>query len=134
MQFISLHQHPRTCYPGSGYATENGIGDGVGATLNIPFDPGAGDDAYLAAMDARVIPALDAFAPEALLVSAGFDAHHDDPLAQIHLSEEAFFQMTRSLVQVADQHCGGRVISMLEGGYNLRALGRSVVQHLLGLR
>jgi len=132
--FISLHQDPRTCYPGSGFATEKGIGAGIGTTLNIPFDPGSEDDDYLAAMDSQVIPALDAFAPELLLISAGFDAHADDPLAQIRLSEEAFLLMTRSLVQVAEQHCGGRIVSMLEGGYSLRALGRSVVQHLCGLQ
>jgi len=130
---ISLHQDPRTCYPGSGYNWEKGAGKGVGTTLNIPFDPGAGDSEYLAAMQEQVIPALDAFKPEMLLISAGFDAHRDDPLAQIQLSEEAFESMTAILVSIANQHCGGKIVSMLEGGYNLRALGRSVVRHLIGL-
>jgi acetoin utilization deacetylase AcuC-like enzyme len=131
--FISLHQHPRTCYPGSGYEWETGVGDGEGFTMNIPFAPGAGDDHYLAAFDEKVIPRLDLFRPEVLLISAGFDAHMDDPLAQICLSEECFERMTRLLVQSANTHAGGRVISALEGGYNLRALGRSVVRHLRGL-
>lgn len=131
--FISLHQEPSTCYPGTGYAWEIGTGAGRGYTINIPFDPGADDAAYLAVMDARVIPELDEFRPEVLLISAGFDAHHDDPLAQINLSEEGFELMTRLLVEVADQHCNGRIISLLEGGYNLSALGRSVVRHMAAM-
>jgi acetoin utilization deacetylase AcuC-like enzyme len=131
--FISLHQHPATCYPGSGHDYEAGVGAGCGFTLNIPMTPGADDADYLAAMDARVLPVLDAFRPDALLISAGFDAHRDDPLASINLSEECFETMTRQLVDVANQHCAGRVVSNLEGGYNLRALGRSVVRHLIGL-
>jgi acetoin utilization deacetylase AcuC-like enzyme len=131
--FVSLHQDPRTCYPGSGYAWETGVGEGVGRTLNIPFDPGSGDSEYLAALHAKVLPALDQFSPEFLLISAGFDAHHDDPLAQISLSEDAFEAITRLLVSVANRHCGGKIVSLLEGGYNLRALGRSVVRHLVGL-
>ena len=131
--FVSLHQHPRTCYPGSGHDHEVGEGAGRGFTLNIPFQPGAGDDEYLRAMDERVIPRLDDFRPDLLMISAGFDAHHDDPLAQIELSEDGFEQMTDRLVAAANRHCGGKIVSVLEGGYNLRALGRSVVRHLVGL-
>jgi len=112
---------------------EAGCGSGEGFTLNIPMTPGADDADYLAAFDSLVLPVLDAFRPEALLVSAGFDAHHADPLAQIQLTEECYERMTRLLVGVANNHCDGRVISALEGGYNLRALGRSVVRHLIGL-
>jgi acetoin utilization deacetylase AcuC-like enzyme len=132
--FISLHQDPRTCYPGSGYDTEVGVDAGRGFTLNIPFPPGASDDEYLHAFDAKVIPKLDDFRPELLMVSAGFDAHRDDPLAQLELSEEAFERMTRVLVEVSNGHCEGRLVSLLEGGYNLRALGRSVVRHLIALQ
>jgi acetoin utilization deacetylase AcuC-like enzyme len=131
--FVSLHQDPRTCYPGSGYDWEKGITQGVGTTLNIPFDPGAEESDYLLAMDGKVIPALDQFEPEVLLISAGFDAHRDDPLAQICLSDQAYETMTRRLVAAAERHCGGRVVSLLEGGYNLRALGRGVVRHLVGM-
>ena len=131
--FTSLHQHPRTCYPGSGYEHETGVSAGEGFTMNIPFAPGAGDDEYLAAFEAKVMPKLDDFRPEMLLISAGFDAHRDDPLAQIELSEECFERMTQLLAAAADRHCGGRVVSTLEGGYNLRALGRSAVKHLIGL-
>ena len=131
--FISLHQHPDTCYPGTGYEWEVGRGAGRGFTVNLPFAPGSGDEDYLRAMETIVAPKLDEFRPEFLLISAGFDSHRDDPLAQIELSEEAFGRMTRILVDVADAHCRGRVVSALEGGYNLRALGRSVVHHLIAL-
>jgi acetoin utilization deacetylase AcuC-like enzyme len=133
VQFISLHQHPATCYPGTGYANETGHGAGKGLILNIPMNPGVGDEKYLAAFHENVLPALDEFKPEMLLISAGFDAHADDPLARIHLSEECFGEMTALLVQAANAHSGGKIVSALEGGYNLRALGRSVVRHLVGL-
>jgi acetoin utilization deacetylase AcuC-like enzyme len=131
--FISLHQDPRTCYPGSGFAWEAGVGPGRGFTLNIPFDPGSDDADYLRAIDQRVVPELDKFRPEVLMLSAGFDAHQDDPLAQIELTDEGYDQITRRLLAVADQHCAGRVVSVLEGGYNLVALGRCVVRHLLAM-
>jgi acetoin utilization deacetylase AcuC-like enzyme len=131
--FISLHQHPRTCYPGTGYEWEIGTGPGKGFTMNIPFDPGSGDEEYLKAMHSRVVPRLDEFRPQLLMISAGFDGHREDPLANISISDEGFEMLTRSLVQVADQHCGGRIVSVLEGGYNLHALGRSVVRHLIAM-
>ncbi len=131
--FISMHQHPSTCYPGSGHDWETGVAPAEGCTLNLPFDPGSGDEQYHDALRSRVIPALEAFKPEFLLISAGFDAHRDDPLAQINLTESAYEEMTRLLVAFAEKQCGGRVVSALEGGYNLRALGRSVVRHLVGL-
>jgi acetoin utilization deacetylase AcuC-like enzyme len=131
--FISVHQDPRTCYPGSGYAHETGEGAGEGFTINLPLQPGSDDDDYLRTFDEHVTPALDRFKPEVLLISAGFDAHSEDPLAQMNLSEDGFEQMTRRLAAVADRHCGGRIVSVLEGGYNLRAMGRSVVKHLMAL-
>ena len=131
--FVSMHQDPRTLYPGSGHAWETGTRAGEGFTLNVTFQPGADDEAYLHALEAQVLPELDMFRPEFLLVSAGFDAHAEDPLAQVQLSEEGFEHITRLLVESANTHCGGRVVSALEGGYNLRALGRSVVRHLVAL-
>ncbi len=95
--------------------------------------PGCDDDDYRIAFDEQIIPSLDTFRPEVLLISAGFDGHRDDPLAQMELSESGFEMMTRKLVDVADVHCNGRVISALEGGYNLQALGRSVVRHLTAM-
>jgi len=134
VQFISLHQHPSTCYPGTGHDWEIGVGRARGYTLNLPFNPGAGDEEYLKVIDNIVLPELDEFRPQVMLISAGFDGHLEDPLASIELSEEGFELMTRSLVASAERYCDGRVISILEGGYNLRALGRSVVRHVIGLR
>lgn len=131
--FASIHQHPRTCYPGSGYDWEIGTGVARGYTMNVPFKPGAGDAEYLSVFDKRIVPEIEEFGPQVLLISAGFDAHLEDPLADMQLSEEGYELMTRSLVAVADRTCDGRVVSVLEGGYNLRALGRSVVRHLVGL-
>jgi acetoin utilization deacetylase AcuC-like enzyme len=131
--FISLHQHPDTCYPGTGYDWEIGIGPGRGFTLNIPLQPGGGDEVYIPAFDDRVLPRLDQFKPDILLLSAGFDAHRDDPLASMQMSDEGFAQITKKLVTFADSRCAGRIVSALEGGYDLRALGRSVVKHLIEL-
>ena len=132
--FISLHQHPATCYPGSGYSRETGTGPGEGFTLNIPMQPGSEDDDYVREIRGKVLPKLEKFNPQVLLLSAGFDAHQQDPLAQMNVSDDGFYEMTRELVAFADNNCGGRVISLLEGGYHLEALGRSVVRHLIALQ
>ncbi len=131
--FISLHQHPDTLYPGSGHAYEVGDGPGRGTTINLPFSPGAGDGEYLLVMDQKVLPAIDRFKPEMLLISAGFDAHAEDPLAHIQLTDDGFEQITRKLMDAANQHTQGQVISLLEGGYNLVTMARSTVRHLIGL-
>lgn len=131
--FISVHEDPHLLYPGTGYDWEIGSGEGKGTTLNIPLPAESGDAAYLAAFRGKVIPSLHQFAPELLFISAGFDAHDDDPLADMAVTDDGFYQMTRMLAEVADKHCAGRIVSVLEGGYNLRTLGRVVVQHLLAL-
>jgi acetoin utilization deacetylase AcuC-like enzyme len=124
--YISLHQNP--LFPGTGTAREKGYGQGTGYTLNIPMEPGRTDEDYLDAFHGQIIPALDAYRPEIVLVSAGFDAHHADPLASIMLSTEVFHTFTKLLMGVAERHCGGKVISFLEGGYNLDALSDSVMK------
>ncbi len=126
--YISLHQYP--LWPGTGAADERGDGAGNGFTLNCPMKPGSGGTEYLEAFAEKILPALNDFAPELLLISAGFDAHKDDPLANIQLSESSFAAMTTMLCDVAEKHCGGRILSVLEGGYNLDALARSVESHL----
>jgi acetoin utilization deacetylase AcuC-like enzyme len=131
--FVSMHETPRTLYPGSGFEWETGVGPGAGYTMNVPMDAGAGDDQYVAALRGKVIPTLVKFEPEVLMISAGFDGHVDDPLAHVELTEQGFERITRELVGLAERNCWGRVISVLEGGYNLRALGRSVVRHLVAL-
>ncbi len=123
--FASTHQMP--LYPGSGDRHETGA---HGNVLNVPLPPGAGGRAFRAAMEDLVLPALDDFAPEAVLISAGFDAHRDDPLAQMELVEDDFAWVTGRLCDLADKHAGGRVVSTLEGGYDLDALAASCAAHV----
>ncbi len=123
--FASTHQMP--LYPGTGDRHETGA---HGNVLNVPLPPGAGSRAFREAMEGMVLPALDDFAPELLLISAGFDAHRDDPLAQMELTEDDFAWVTGRLCDVADKHAGGRVVSTLEGGYDLAALAASAVAHV----
>lgn len=126
--YISLHQFP--LWPGTGARSERGNGKGKGFTLNCPMEPGSGEKEYLEAFEKEILPALDTFKPELLMISAGFDAHRDDPLANINLTEQSFGTMTKLLRETAERHCGGRIVSVLEGGYNLPALARSVELHL----
>jgi acetoin utilization deacetylase AcuC-like enzyme len=123
--FVSTHQSP--LYPGTGDRHETGA---HGNVLNVPLPPGTGGDAFRDAVEALVLPALDDFAPELVLVSAGFDAHAADPLAQMRLEVEDFAWITRAICDVADAHAGGRVVSALEGGYDLAALAESVAAHV----
>lgn len=131
--FISLHGHPRYLYPGTGAEEEVGVGAGHGYSMNIPFKPGATDAEYHAAFRDRVIPAAARYAPQIVLVSAGFDAHADDPLGNLDLSDEAFPWMTRELRKLADAHADGRMVSVLEGGYNQGVLERCVPLHVAAL-
>ena len=131
--FISIHQDPRTCYPGTGHADELGKGEGEDFTLNVPMPPGSDDDDYRRAFETSILPKLDAYRPRMLFISAGFDAMAEDPLAQIELTSGAYDWMTRRLVEIAQQHCGGRILSVLEGGYDLHALGRAAAAHAAAL-
>ena len=129
--YISLHQYP--FYPGTGAAADTGSGAGQGANLNLPMPAGSEEDDYKRAFERRVLPKLEEFAPAAVLVSAGFDAHHLDPLASIQLKTSSFAWMTEKIVKFTDEYCQGRLISFLEGGYNLEALADSVEAHLAAL-
>jgi len=123
--FVSTHQSP--LYPGSGAADERGA---HGQILNLPLPAGTDGAAYRAMFDARVMPVLRAVRPQLLLVSAGFDAHRADPLAQMALETDDFAWITERLCDLAAESCGGRVVSVLEGGYDLDALAASVAAHL----
>ncbi len=131
--FVSLHQDPHTLYPGTGFADEAGVGDGQGFTLNVPLPPLSDDHAYLDAIDRQILPRLRTYEPEALLVSAGFDAATADPLAQMEVSTDGFTQITRRLIELADERCAGRLLSVLEGGYDLDALAEGVSAHVAEL-
>lgn len=123
--FASIHQFGHF-YPGSGAADERGRGAGIGYTLNAPMDEGADDAAYLECFDTLFGPALVAFGPELILISAGFDAHASDPLGGMRLTEGGFGELTSRIIDVANACCDGRIVAVLEGGYDGRALGRSV--------
>jgi len=126
--YCSVHQYPY--YPGSGAANERGHGAAEGTTVNCPLPAGSGDTAYRAAFETRILPALEQFRPQLLLLSAGFDAADDDPLAGELVTTTGFRWMGEQLVAAAERHCGGRLISLLEGGYNTASLGTQVVEHL----
>ncbi len=129
--YISAHQYPY--YPGTGAYSETGIGRGKGATLNCPLPAHSGDVEYEMTFREKIIPAIHAFRPECILISAGFDAHRDDPLGQMHLTTGFYGWMTERVLELADYSCAGRIISVLEGGYNLQALPRCIEQHLAKL-
>jgi acetoin utilization deacetylase AcuC-like enzyme len=122
--FVSLHQFP--FYPGTGALHEVGSGSGTGSTVNLPLPHGCGDAEYLTAFDAIVTPVLREFRPEMILVSAGFDAHADDPLGGMRVSTRGFVGMAERVRAAADDLCDGRLMLTLEGGYDLDALGESV--------
>ncbi len=122
--YVSTHQSPH--YPGTGSSVETGKGAGEGFTLNIPMRAGSGDDEFRAAFKESIIPELEKFEPEFILISAGFDAHAYDPLSGINLSSGMFYEFTKMLQNVAAKHSNNRIISMLEGGYDLTGLSEGV--------
>ncbi|MEZ5750608.1 MAG: histone deacetylase family protein [Paracoccaceae bacterium] len=123
--FVSSHQMP--LWPGTGERSETGATDNV---INVPLSPGTDGEEFSAAWERDVFPRLEAFAPELILVSAGFDAHRADPLAQLALETEDFVWITGRICDIADRHAGGRVVSVLEGGYDLDALAESTAAHV----
>lgn len=125
--YASSHQYP--LYPGTGAAHETGVGN----VVNVPLPSGTDGARFRRAYETAILPALDAFAPELLLVSAGFDAHRADPLAGLELEEADFSWITARLVEVTRRHCGGRLVSVLEGGYDLSALAGSASAHVAAL-
>lgn len=129
--YISTHQYP--FYPGTGSYTETGKGKGAGSVLNCPMPAGSTDQDYAREFKDKIIPKIQTFKPEFIVISAGFDAHRDDPLADICLSTEFFGWMTERMMEMADQFCHGKIISLLEGGYNLNMLPLCIEQHLLKL-
>ncbi|MDH4185459.1 MAG: histone deacetylase [Nitrospira sp.] len=129
--FFSTHQYPH--YPGTGRATERGRGGGEGFTINVPMEAGEGDEEYRAVFQKTLVPAADAFKPEFVIISAGFDAHQDDPLASMGLTEDGYADLTGIVADIARRHAAGRILSSLEGGYNLTALASSVDRHVQAL-
>jgi acetoin utilization deacetylase AcuC-like enzyme len=129
--YASMHRYP--FYPGTGSAQEIGVDAGRGYTTNIPFDAGAGDAEYIAAVEEVIVRAIDDYRPDAILLSAGFDAHRRDPLGGMRVTEEAYGEMTRRIVEAAERHTAGRILSLLEGGYDMEGLAASVAEHVNAL-
>ncbi|MGC2412360.1 MAG: histone deacetylase family protein [Stellaceae bacterium] len=125
--YASTHQFP--LYPGTGRASETGVGN----IVNVPLPPMAGSRQFREGVSREILPALDSFRPEMVLISAGFDAHKNDPLAQLLLDESDYTWVTEQLLEIARRHAGGRVVSTLEGGYDLAALGASTAAHVSAL-
>jgi acetoin utilization deacetylase AcuC-like enzyme len=122
--YASTHQYP--LYPGTGAASETGVGN----VVNVPLRPMSGSSQFRTGMSTRILPALDDFRPELVMISAGFDGHRRDPLAQLMLDEDDYVWITERLIEIACRHAGGRLVSALEGGYDLSALGASVAAHV----
>jgi acetoin utilization deacetylase AcuC-like enzyme len=121
----STHQSP--LYPGTGLSGETGVADNI---VNVPLPPMSGSQAFRLGMTRTLLPALDAFAPQMVLISAGFDAHRNDPLAQLLFEDADYTWATEQLIEIARRHAAGRVVSTLEGGYDLAALGASAAAHV----
>ncbi|MDG1842811.1 MAG: histone deacetylase [Nitrospinaceae bacterium] len=126
--YSSIHQYP--FYPGTGDKIETGIGDGLGTTLNFPLDAFSEDSTYLDIIGNKLIPKIQNFKPDLIIISAGFDAHEDDPLGQMKVSSDCYRKMTSMILKLAEEVCDGRLLSMLEGGYNHKALADSVLNHV----
>jgi len=129
--FFSIHQYP--FYPGTGSAAEAGRGEGSGFTLNAPMEAGAGDDDYRRVFGETLAPRVLEFRPDLILISAGFDAHRSDPLGGMSLTEPGYERLTEMVQAWAGDFCSGRVVSVLEGGYDLQALARSAATHIARL-
>ena len=126
--FFSTHQAP--WYPGTGDASERGEGKGEGTTLNMPFPSGAGRAEILGGFQERLLTIADEFRPELVLISAGFDSRLGDPLGQFRLTDEDFQDLTEVMMEIAEKHAGGRLVSLLEGGYSLTGLAAGVAAHV----
>jgi acetoin utilization deacetylase AcuC-like enzyme len=126
--FFSVHRFP--FYPGTGRLSETGRGPGLGTTFNLPLEFGISRLDYLSAFESTLTRAADAIKPDLIIVSAGFDAHADDPVGSLGLQTEDFQKLTELVLQVADTHCSGRLVSILEGGYNIERLADCVEVHL----
>jgi acetoin utilization deacetylase AcuC-like enzyme len=123
--YASTHEMP--LFPGTGARSERGEHDQI---VNAPLSAGDGGDVFREAFDVSILPRVEAFAPDLIIISAGFDAHYRDPLGNLKLREEDFAWATRKVMEIARMRCGRRVVSLLEGGYDLGGLGRSVAAHV----
>lgn len=132
--YCSLHEHPSFCFPGTGRRIERGKGAGEGFTLNLPLKPGARDEELKKLFDQEIVPEVERFRPDLIMISAGFDGHKEDLIADLELTEDSFVHMTRRVCELAGRLCSGRIVSVLEGGYEASSLVPSVTAHLAALQ
>lgn len=131
--YVSIHEHPTFSFPGTGFEEERGSGRGEGATVNIPLPPGAKDDDVLRSLDKRVESAVEAFRPDAIIVSAGFDGHADDDMSGLAYTTGLYREFGERGARWSQEHCNGRLIVLLEGGYHEQSLADGVEACLEGL-
>jgi acetoin utilization deacetylase AcuC-like enzyme len=131
--YISIHEHPSFSYPGTGYADEKGFGAGRGSILNLPLSPGAGDEQFLALLHGPVADKIAQWQPDAMIVAAGFDGHLADEMSGLLYSTGLYEKIGQGIRALSNKHCGGRLLSILEGGYELTVLGESVEAYVQGL-
>ena len=134
--YYSIHQHPSFAYPGTGREFEQGEGEGYGFTKNSPVLPGQSDDDYKVLLEKDLLPAFESFQPQVMLVSTGFDAHADDDMSDVNLTTAGFSWIMQEVMRLAEKYCGGRLLSVLEGGYCLKRLPELAANHvkiLLGM-
>ncbi len=131
--YVSIHEHPSFSYPGTGYIEDTGIGEGKGTVLNIPLSPGAEDSMVMEKLEQVILPRLITFEPEAIIVAAGFDGHKADDMSGLHYSTELYFTIGCTVRSWAKRFTGGKLLSILEGGYELSVLGDSAAAYVNGL-
>lgn len=127
--YCSIHENPTVCYPGTGFESETGIGEGKGFTLNVPMRSYSGDDAYLKELENTFIPAWRKYKPDFVMASVGYDAHREDPLARINITDITYKAYAEALSKIAAEFCSGKQVSFLEGGYNLEVIPGLALQH-----
>lgn len=126
--------HALYAFPGSGAAEKTGKGEGEGFNINVPLPRGAGDGEILNAFKEQLVPVAEKFEPDLVLISAGFDARHDDPLGDFNITDEGFAELTKLVMDIAEKHSNARIVSLLEGGYNTEGLALAVEAHINALR
>jgi acetoin utilization deacetylase AcuC-like enzyme len=131
--YVSIHEHPSFSYPGTGYSDETGFGEGRGSILNLPLSPGAGDEQFLALLHGPVEDKIARWQPDALIVAAGFDGHRADEMSGLHYSTGLYEKIGEGVRALSNRYCGGRLLSILEGGYELTVLSDSVEAYVRGL-
>ncbi len=131
--YVSIHEHPSFSYPGTGYSDEHGMGEGKGCILNLPLRPGAADNDVCELLSDTILPQLEMWQPDAIIVAAGFDAHQKDDMSGLQYSTELYYILGKEMRQWAERFTRGKLLSILEGGYELSVLGESVAAYCKGL-